>query len=82
MSIVRVLDGGAYATAGGQAGDEPVTFEGEAEKPTRAPGKKVVECAHGGCAAAELELGAGRARGGRRARGAWETGEIEAEAGE
>ncbi|MBI4172071.1 MAG: Rne/Rng family ribonuclease, partial [Actinobacteria bacterium] len=56
VSIVRVLDGGAYATlVGGPAGGVPVTFEGEAEKPTRAPGKKKAVEAPMEDVAAELE---------------------------
>jgi ribonuclease G len=39
VRIERVLDGTAYATllSRGAAGHEPITFESEAEKPTRAP---------------------------------------------
>ncbi len=43
VTVERVLDGAAYATIVGVAGevDEPITAEGEAEKPTRrAPAKK------------------------------------------
>ncbi len=41
VNVVRVLDGNAYATlADGATSAAPVTFEGEAEKPTRAPAKK------------------------------------------
>jgi ribonuclease G len=49
VRIERVLDGMAYATlVGGEAGgEEPITAEGEAEKPTRKPparkGKKAAE---------------------------------------
>ncbi len=47
VRIGRVLDGVAYATllAGATAEAEPITFESEAEKPTRAPSraKKTVE---------------------------------------
>ena len=41
VRIERVLDGTAYATllAGGAAAAEPITFESEAEKPTRAPAR-------------------------------------------
>jgi ribonuclease G len=41
VQVGRVLDGRAYATlAGGAPHDAPITFESEAEKPTRAAGKK------------------------------------------
>jgi ribonuclease G len=46
VRIARVLDGVAYATLVGSGADEdPITFESEAEKPTRAPSraKKPVE---------------------------------------
>ncbi len=49
VRIERVLDGTAYATLVGRAdgGEEPITAEGEAEKPTRKPpsrkGKKAAE---------------------------------------
>ncbi len=47
VRVERVLDGVAYATllAGGEAVPDPITFESEAEKPTRAPSraKKAVE---------------------------------------
>jgi predicted RNA-binding protein with TRAM domain len=41
VRIERVLDGTAYASllAGGTAAAEPITFESEAEKPTRAPAR-------------------------------------------
>jgi ribonuclease G len=41
VHIERVIDGVAYATllSGGEAVPEPITFESEAEKPTRAPGR-------------------------------------------
>ncbi|MEO5575082.1 MAG: Rne/Rng family ribonuclease [Gaiellaceae bacterium] len=41
VRVERVLDGVAYATAlnGVQAPAEPITFESEAEKPTRAPSR-------------------------------------------
>ncbi len=41
VRVERVLDGVAYATAlnGVQAPEEPITFESEAEKPTRAPSR-------------------------------------------
>ncbi len=42
VTIGRVLDGQAFATivAAGNAGEGPITFESEAEKPTRAPAKR------------------------------------------
>ena len=42
VTIGRVLDGQAFATlvAAGSAGAGPITFESEAEKPTRAPAKR------------------------------------------
>ena len=47
VRIERVFDGIAYATllSGGDSAPEPITFESEAEKPTRAPSraKKVAE---------------------------------------
>jgi ribonuclease G len=47
VRVERILDGVAYATAlsGVEAPSEPITFESEAEKPTRAPSraKKAVE---------------------------------------
>jgi ribonuclease G len=55
VRVERVLDGVAYATAlkGVEAPEQPITFESEAEKPTRAPtrAKKTVEAG-----ADELEL--------------------------
>ncbi len=52
VTIGRVLDGQAFATlvASGEAGEGPITFESEAEKPTRAPGRRkpVAELAAGG----------------------------------
>ena len=41
VRIERVFDGIAYASllAGGEQGPEPITFESEAEKPTRAPSR-------------------------------------------
>ena len=41
VRVERVLDGVAYATAlnGVEAAPEPITFESEAEKPTRAPSR-------------------------------------------
>ncbi len=41
VRVERVLDGSAYATllAGGDAAPDPITFESEAEKPTRAPSR-------------------------------------------
>jgi ribonuclease G len=57
VRIERVLDGIAYATllAGGAVEPEPITFESEAEKPTRAPSraKKAVEA--GGEETVELD---------------------------
>ena len=60
VRIVRVLDGQAYAALAEPVAkeDEPITAEAEAEKPTRAPRKKVEP-------GAERQGGAG---GGRRAR--------------
>jgi ribonuclease G len=46
VQIERVLDGTAYATrvdAKKQAGEEPITAEGEAEKPTRKPPARKTE---------------------------------------
>jgi predicted RNA-binding protein with TRAM domain len=46
VRVERVLEGTAYAqlVAGGQAAAEPITFESEAEKPTRTPrAKKAAE---------------------------------------
>ena len=44
VAVGRVLDGRAYATlVGGEPHDAPITFESEAEKPTRATGKKRVD---------------------------------------
>ncbi len=46
VQVERVLDGSAYATlvdARKQAADEPITAEGEAEKPTRKPPARKVE---------------------------------------
>ena len=42
VTIGRVLEGQAFATivASGDAGEGPITFESEAEKPTRAPAKR------------------------------------------
>jgi hypothetical protein len=42
VTIGRVLEGQAFATivAAGDAGEGPITFESEAEKPTRAPAKR------------------------------------------
>ncbi len=41
VEIGRVLDGQAFATlVGGEAQAAPITFESEAEKPTRAPAKR------------------------------------------
>ena len=42
VTIGRVLDGQAFATivAAGERGEGPITFESEAEKPTRAPAKR------------------------------------------
>ncbi len=86
VSVVRVLDGGAYATlVDGPAGDAPVTFEGEAEKPTRAPGKKKAVEATTEDAAAELELEpeeAEEVEEPEELEEPEETGEIEAESGE
>jgi len=44
VTIGRVLEGQAFATlvASGAAGEGPITFESEAEKPTRAPAKRKV----------------------------------------
>ncbi len=44
VRVGRVLDGIAFATvAGGAPGANPITFESEAEKPTRAPARRKVE---------------------------------------
>ncbi len=42
VTIGRVLEGQAFATlvVSGEAGDGPITFESEAEKPTRAPARR------------------------------------------
>jgi ribonuclease E len=42
IRVERVLDGVAYASLlnGAERDDEPITFESEAEKPTRAPSRK------------------------------------------
>ena len=42
VTIGRVLEGQAFATLviSGEAGAGPITFESEAEKPTRAPGRR------------------------------------------
>ena len=42
VTIGRVLEGQAFATivAAGEGGEGPITFESEAEKPTRAPAKR------------------------------------------
>ncbi len=42
VTIGRVLEGQAFATlvASGEVGDGPITFESEAEKPTRAPARR------------------------------------------
>jgi predicted RNA-binding protein with TRAM domain len=48
VQVERVLDGTAYATlvtAKKQAGDAPITAEGEAEKPTRKPPARKAEAA-------------------------------------
>jgi len=44
VTIGRVLEGQAFATlvVSGAAGEGPITFESEAEKPTRAPAKRKV----------------------------------------
>ena len=44
VTIGRVLEGQAFATlvASGEAGEGPITFESEAEKPTRAPARRKV----------------------------------------
>jgi ribonuclease G len=57
VRVARVLDGIAYATlVDAPAGLEAVTFEGEAEKPTRAPSrKKAAEAQADGEAVEELE---------------------------
>ena len=87
VRVERVLDGVAYATAlnGVEAPAEPITFESEAEKPTRAPSRAkkaaetdepeaAVETAELGEAEAEAEAEArstvdGRRAGGRAGRG-------------
>ncbi|MBI4172719.1 MAG: hypothetical protein HY511_08150, partial [Actinobacteria bacterium] len=80
---VRVLDGGAYATlVGGAAGDTPVTFEGEAEKPTRAPAKKKAVEAPTEDVAAELEPEWAELEEAEEPEELEEPGEIEVEAGE
>jgi ribonuclease G len=60
VRIERVFDGIAYATllSGGDSAPEPITFESEAEKPTRAPSraKKVAEGAVAEPAEAEPEV--------------------------
>ena len=64
VRIERVLDGVAYASllAGGQTRPEPITFESEAEKPTRAPSRaKKTEMD----AAGETDSATSRGRGGR-----------------
>jgi ribonuclease G len=41
LSVGRVLEGRAFATiVGGEPAEAPITFESEAEKPTRAPARK------------------------------------------
>jgi ribonuclease G len=42
VRVERVLDGVAYASllSGAQSDEQPITFESEAEKPTRAPSRK------------------------------------------
>ncbi|HWL32107.1 MAG TPA: Rne/Rng family ribonuclease, partial [Gaiellaceae bacterium] len=61
VRVERVLDGVAYATAlnGVEAPAEPITFESEAEKPTRAPSraKKAAEVEETEAEAEELEVG-------------------------
>ena len=61
VRVERVLDGVAYATAlnGVEAPAEPITFESEAEKPTRAPSraKKAAETDEPEAAVETLELG-------------------------
>ena len=61
VRVERVLDGVAYATAlnGVEAPAEPITFESEAEKPTRAPSraKKAAETDEPEAAVDTLELG-------------------------
>ena len=49
VTIGRVLEGQAFATlvASGEAGDGPITFESEAEKPTRAPARRKQAAAPG-----------------------------------
>ena len=81
VRIERVLDGVAYATAlnGVQAPAQPITFESEAEKPTRAPSraKKAVETE----AEAEVEtVGEGEETGPADAPEEIEVGRAEPEA--
>jgi ribonuclease G len=57
VRVERVLDGVAYASLvkGAAAVDEPITFESEAEKPTRAPSRKKTSGAEAEPAAAPDE---------------------------
>ena len=66
VTIGRVLEGQAFATivAAGDAGEGPITFESEAEKPTRAPAKRKPTAAPDGMSGDEAR----DRRAGRRAR--------------
>ncbi len=57
IRLERVLDGVAYATllAGGDQASTPITFESEAEKPTRAPARAKKDAAEAAPAEAAVE---------------------------
>ena len=57
VRVERVLDGTAYAAllSGGTAAAEPITFESEAEKPTRAPARAKKAADDGGDAVDESD---------------------------
>ena len=71
VTIGRVLEGQAFAAlVGGEPGVAPITFESEAEKPTRAPARRKADEARGrGSGAGGRGDGRARGRGGRDARG-------------
>ncbi|MBA2463335.1 MAG: ribonuclease E/G, partial [Actinobacteria bacterium] len=77
VRIDRVLEGTAYATllGGGERPSEPITFESEAEKPTRAPSrvKKSAETS------AEAEVDEAEIEGDQLVFGEAESGEVAAE---
>ena len=68
VTIGRVLEGQAFATlVAGRGRAAPITFESEAEKPTRAPARRKADEARPRAATRTLERRAGRRRRGRGA---------------